>query len=290
LLWHRYAAGLGLLEAIGLLALGLWMLRRTDTPLPFEPVVLAWYAMLQGGVFVYVLGAHHVARHLGWTPAAAIVLPSLIALWLLGRDAQQGWPVHAHRAAFRFGLFMPWLALLALWVLAVNAASDGSMAPLPYLPLLNPLDLAHALVLLYAWRLARVMPLPQPAAPLAAAGLGLWWLNSLLVRSLHHWAGTPMWGDGALDSGIVQTSLTILWTASALVAMVMAARRGVRALWMAGAALLGVVVVKLFVVDLSNVGTLARIVSFLGVGGLMLVIGYVSPLPPAAPAPKEAAR
>ena len=61
--------------------------------------------------------------------------------------------------------------------------------------------------------------------------------------------------------------------------------------WMAGAVLLGIVVLKLFVVDLSNVGTLARIVSFLVVGVLMLVIGYVSPLPPATAriASKEAA-
>jgi uncharacterized membrane protein len=32
-------------------------------------------------------------------------------------------------------------------------------------------------------------------------------------------------------------------------------------------------------VDLSNSGSIARIVSFMGVGGLMLVIGYLAPLP-----------
>jgi len=39
-------------------------------------------------------------------------------------------------------------------------------------------------------------------------------------------------------------------------------------------------VVKLFLVDLSNVGTVERIVSFIGVGVLMLVIGYLLPVPP----------
>ena len=53
-----------------------------------------------------------------------------------------------------------------------------------------------------------------------------------------------------------------------------------RAAWLAGGALLLVVVAKLFVVDLSNVGTIARIVSFIGVGVLMLVVGYFSPVPP----------
>ena len=45
---------------------------------------------------------------------------------------------------------------------------------------------------------------------------------------------------------------------------------------------MAVVVIKLFFMDLSNVGGIERIVSFIGVGVLMLVIGYVSPVPPAA--------
>jgi uncharacterized membrane protein len=53
-----------------------------------------------------------------------------------------------------------------------------------------------------------------------------------------------------------------------------------RKLWVAGAALLGVVVGKLFLVDLANTGTVARIVSFLGVGVILLLIGYVAPVPP----------
>jgi uncharacterized membrane protein len=41
-----------------------------------------------------------------------------------------------------------------------------------------------------------------------------------------------------------------------------------------------VVVVKLFFVDLGNTDTLARVVSFLGVGLLLLVVGYFAPVPP----------
>jgi uncharacterized membrane protein len=47
-----------------------------------------------------------------------------------------------------------------------------------------------------------------------------------------------------------------------------------------GAALMGIVVLKLFVVDLSGIGTVERIVSFIGVGLLMLLVGYLSPVPP----------
>jgi uncharacterized membrane protein len=42
-------------------------------------------------------------------------------------------------------------------------------------------------------------------------------------------------------------------------------------------------VVKLFVIDLSNAGGGERIVAFVGVGALMLIVGYVAPLPPPPP-------
>jgi len=53
-----------------------------------------------------------------------------------------------------------------------------------------------------------------------------------------------------------------------------------QALWVIGAGLMGVVVAKLFLIDLSGIGTVERIVSFIGVGLLMLLVGYLSPVPP----------
>ncbi|MNR69084.1 hypothetical protein D3C85_1940770 [compost metagenome] len=48
-------------------------------------------------------------------------------------------------------------------------------------------------------------------------------------------------------------------------------------------------VAKLFFVELSNRGGLARIVSFIGVGVLLLVVGYFAPLPPKRTDPATAA-
>src|SRR5262249_57842280 len=64
--------------------------------------------------------------------------------------------------------------------------------------------------------------------------------------------------------------------------MYTATRRRLRALWIVGAVLLALVVVKLFAVDLGALSGLPRVVAFLGVGVLLLAIGYVSPLPPSA--------
>jgi uncharacterized membrane protein len=82
-----------------------------------------------------------------------------------------------------------------------------------------------------------------------------------------------------LASGLVQTSLSIFWTLTAFALMFAAARKKMRLLWLGGAGLIGVVILKLFTIDLANTGTVERIVSFIGVGLICLMIGYVSPLP-----------
>jgi uncharacterized membrane protein len=79
----------------------------------------------------------------------------------------------------------------------------------------------------------------------------------------------------------VQAVLALLWTASALVLMTYASRTRVRQAWIAGAFLLAVVIIKLFVNDIAQAGNVTRIVTFLGVGALLLAIGYFAPVPPA---------
>ena len=77
-------------------------------------------------------------------------------------------------------------------------------------------------------------------------------------------------------------AFSLFWTLLALAAMVIATRRGLRALWATGATLLGAVIVKLLVIDLANSGTVERWVSFIGVGLIVIVIGYFAPVPPKA--------
>ncbi|MBK6864921.1 MAG: DUF2339 domain-containing protein [Ideonella sp.] len=308
--WARlWPAGLAEI-AIVLLAAG-WLLRRLDSApdagarlrgsLPGEALAVVWYAMLQGALAAAAVTGHFVTDHRGWAAGAVIVVPTLIAWLALARVDGGRWPMDRFPALWIVGLALPWLTILALWSLAVNLLGDGSMQPLPYLPLLNPVDLGHGLMLLYALRLRHSL-LTQPAALLGlrrygaqprvwpvTAAVAFWWLTNVLVRTLHHWMGTPMWGEGVLDSGLVQTGLSILWTLIALATMFVATRRvgagHARTVWLVGAVLLSVVVVKLLLVDLSQTSALQRIVSFVGVGLLMLLVGYVAPLPPQRPRP-----
>ena len=111
-------------------------------------------------------------------------------------------------------------------------------------------------------------------------GAAFIWANGVLLRTLHHWADIPFRLDAMLRSILVQAAFSLFWSILALATMVVATRRGWRGLWIAGAALMGVVVMKLFLVELSHAGTVERIVSFIGVGIFLLVIGYFSPVPP----------
>jgi uncharacterized membrane protein len=97
---------------------------------------------------------------------------------------------------------------------------------------------------------------------------------------MHHGFDVPFDLHSLLESMETQAALSILWTATALVLMFAAGRHASRSMWMAGATLLAVVVAKLFLHDLGSSGTVARIVSFIGVGVFMLLIGYLSPAPP----------
>jgi uncharacterized membrane protein len=102
------------------------------------------------------------------------------------------------------------------------------------------------------------------------------------LRIAHHFFGVDWNAHALFASFVVQTGYALLWTATAMALMMFASRRKRRAPWLAGAALLGATVLKLFVIDLSNAGGTERIVAFIGVGALMLLVGYVAPLPPAA--------
>ena len=80
---------------------------------------------------------------------------------------------------------------------------------------------------------------------------------------------------------LVQASFSIFWSLLALCTMVIATRVRLRPLWLAGAGLMALVVVKLFFLDLPTWAVSSGSSRFMGVGLLMLMIGYFSPVPPA---------
>ncbi|MCA0177671.1 MAG: DUF2339 domain-containing protein [Proteobacteria bacterium] len=273
------------------LALGwhLWLLRRPGA----EPGLArtAWHV---GGLWLFVLLAtREVQQQLapwsglgdGWQAALMLAVPLAVLYGLAHPAMRRRWPVQANPATYLNLALVPLALAALLWLLGGGLLHPGDAAPLPYLPLLNPLELSLAAAALGLWQWQRALPadaplrLPARATRLAVALPGLLLLTGAVLRACHHLADVPWTAQALFASRLTQAALSLTWTAAAVCLMVLANRRSLRAAWLAGAALLGVVVAKLFFVELADQGGIWRIVSFLGVGALLLLVGYLAPVP-----------
>ena len=183
----------------------------------------------------------------------------------------------------------PLVVFLVVGVVISSLSHSGNADPLNYIPILNPLDLAQLIAMLavVTWvtgmRRARLeLPGDLQLIHLVTimCAVGFLWLNSAMIRTIHHWYNITLDFQVMSHTNMVQTAVTLLWTVTAMTAMVMASRRGVRQVWMVGMGLLGCVVIKIFAVDISNLKSLEGIISFGGVAGVLLLLARITPLPP----------
>ncbi|MCA1661185.1 MAG: DUF2339 domain-containing protein [Novosphingobium sp.] len=291
----------GVLGWLAVVALHFDLLRRGDA-LAATTAAASWrYAMHAGTLWLTLAlaadGLDLMLERLelwdtAWAGAAFLASGSAALLGLSRWPVSaMRWPLAPHGRAWWWSGAAPLAALIAFAAFTAALFAEGVAPPLPYVPLLNPVDLtvAGAGLALALWRRRIVAAEPKTAAMAGVAGssalvagaaLFFAALNGAWLRTAHHWLGIAWDGDALTASPAVQTGLAILWTVTALVLMLFAARRALRAVWLAGAALLGLTVAKLVLVDLSSAESWQRIVTFIAVGVLMLVIGYFAPLPP----------
>src|SRR3954468_533596 len=259
-----------------------WLIARHGA---MRPALGEW--LRAGGVWAAaIIGSREIAWWIDYAVQGRRVWPSIA--WAIVPAALLAFLARMQSRTYVIAGGAPLAVFLATWTFYANT-KDGDPFPLSYLPLLNPLDIALGLVFLILVKWQRAAAARGLEAWLTAqrnviypayAAAGFVWANGILLRTLHHWADVPFALRPMLDSQLVQSAVSILWMLLALGAMVAATRRAIRPAWIIGAALMGIVVAKLFLVDLSGVGTVERIVSFIGVGVLMLLIGYFSPVPP----------
>ncbi len=267
-----------------LLALA-WHLRQVDS---FRVMASFWHAGFWWFVTLFVT----------WNVAALVFaeLPDSIwsgVLWgaiplagtamLLRLQSVERWPFADYWNSYfgwgwaaAMGYLMGWLVLAGL--------QPADPAPLPYLVFVNPLELVQLGVLLVAmiWvgRLSRTpLASAEPPARIALGAVAFVWINLTAARAVHFYGAVAYPLAQLAESDAFQTTVSILWTVIALGLMGFGARAFKRVVWIVGAVLLGLVIVKLFTVDLGNLDMVARIITFITVGLLMLVIGYFAPLP-----------
>lgn len=236
------------------------------------------------------LAVLHVNRYVPegvWAMVTGALVPAFVLMAYLAADARNRWPSVNHRAAIVNGC-VPLTAFLLLWSLSNSFSNRGDPSPLPYIPLLTPLDLTQAFIILagVGWALRvragfreRFEALRVPFISILCFTLFIH-LSAVVVRSCSYYGEIPWFEHELMSSNVVQSALSIAWAVIALVVTALASRKKWRAVWMVGGVLLGIVVLKLFLVDLSHIQTVARIISFLVVGVLLLLIGWISPVPP----------
>jgi len=175
------------------------------------------------------------------------------------------------------------LLLLMVWMI-VSQLFTQNIFHAYWVPLLNPIDLVSLMALAaFLWILSLQLKTQIDRGILAIlAVLSVLWLSSyILLRALHFYLDTPYNQITLWQSAVIQLSLTLLWVSLAFVSMTYATKKKIRPLWILGASLLVLVTFKLVLLDLSHIGTLLRVFSFLGAGMVMLLIAYIAPMPEA---------
>ena len=239
-------------------------------PLTMSPSLrlLSPLMWMMSGALLTVWCALHLALSL-W-----VVVPLLlIALSFYWRDSQALWRGH-------WGFVL----LASIWLWWVNLSQNGDWV-MGYVPLFNAVDglsIMVGLVILLALKPLFYQQTTQRLIGVLALANGLLIISSIVLRLLTHWLNIPYSLTAILQNGTIQAALTILWASTALILTLWASRKSWRTLWIIGIAILMLVIGKLVLLDLSHTQTLTRIISFIGSGLIMLIIGYFAPLPPHA--------
>jgi uncharacterized membrane protein len=167
-------------------------------------------------------------------------------------------------------------------LLALSLASYGvvvilhnpwwSNASIGTAPLFNILLLAYGLPVLMALLVARYHEPQFRKAALFIAGLGSLLFVSLEIR--HLWQGGSLSLHNPTSDGELY-SYSIIWLMLAIVAILAGTSWRVRDLYKSGIALLGVVIAKIFIVDMSDLEGLLRVASFMGLGLSLLGLAWL---------------
>ena len=240
-----------------------------------------------GGLWLIVLlmtweVSYHIDKVSSVLAHASYPLMGILAIILI-RPGRNFWPLNIFYKSYTETA----LAGVSFFLIVINLAlflSPAVLKDMGYLPFLNPVDMMQVISVLamLSWLKSLKEGLLSELKTLYVfAGISIISLLTVFVaRSVHFYTEVPYRLESFLYSDIFHASVSLLYSVLALVLILMAKKKLNRTIWIVGASLLGFVTVKLFFVELSHSGSLSRIVSFMGVGILILIIGYFAPLPP----------
>lgn len=202
-----------------------------------------------------------------------VILPLSFAAWCYVQPIQTRWR--------KFWQARNTLVLMLFWIVCSQIFSQQAFAGY-WLPIFNPFDLVSIAMLIgFIWILNLQMKagLEKSLGAILMMSSLLWLSSYVVLRALHVYFATPYNDWKMWENALVQLSFTLLWVSLAFICMLTATKRNLRSLWIFGGCILVLVTLKLVLFDLSHIGTLTRVISFLGAGLVMLVIAYIAPMP-----------
>ena len=233
----------------------------------------------------------HAQLAIGWK-GAATALPWLVtAAGLLLRPAWIAMPLARQFEGWREQVLLAWQIILVMLGLGLLQLT-GDAAPLPWVPVFNPLELALvcAGILLIQWSRSDQLPAEMALLRTSLPAVVLFLvLTSITLRAAHQLGGVPWSRQALLHSGLAQSALSLVWSLLGVAGWVWGSRYRQRRLWRASAVLMAVVLAKLMLVDRQYLGNLPGIASFIGYGLLCTAVGYLAPAPPREPTPATSA-
>ena len=191
---------------------------------------------------------------------------------------------------------LPLISYMAFYLI-VGIGMSGQIIYWNYIPIVNPLEESaiFSLIMLCVWLKLTInylqienkttnfanfkVPLPNLILILLVV-LTFLWANSIVLRCLSQtfditWSTFTLW-----HNNIVQMTASLLWMLSAVILIAIGHRYSLRKIWFCGQLIQLIVIIKLIFVDIREIDGLLRAFAFIGVALLMLLIGYLAPLPP----------
>lgn len=167
----------------------------------------------------------------------------------------------------------------ALIAISLTATLSSCTSALPWLPLLNPAEFGQLAALILLWRY-NSSSAHASWSPWCLRIGAAWLVNESLLHTLHHWWGIEWQLSALLSSGMTQLSVTLLWSIIGVIGWLTASHQQHHTRWRIYAILMGIVLVKLVVIDRLYLGSLTGIMSFVAYGLLCVLLGFIAPIPP----------
>lgn len=242
--------------------------------------LFTWNAIATSSLFWC---ASQLQLNSSWHWAALIVPTVLIVTLSLWKWSVLSWPQGLSMNTLQLPMQYVLFFIISVWWI-ISLFFSGAASPLPWIALLNPIELIELATLFMLWNWYKgKSTLPNPLSmkhkQQLIAVMAFVLSMVIILRAVHHWGGIP-WDIQIFMARLTQTSLSVVWSLMGVYAWVRGSRRMQRSLWIFGAVLMSVVLLKLLLVDRQNLGNVLGITSFIAYGLLCILIGYLAPAPP----------